>query len=123
MTRKKAVELILFLLIVALAALYFLLPRPVLRDPEHTVITAIVIEKDPYYQEGAEDKFVWTPETAEDQALARDLVDYLAGCKQTGTLLREPGFQKIPVGIGSCTDSLRLKCLCRIRGRHLTWNY
>ena len=82
--------LILFLLIVALAALYFLLPRPVLRDPEHTVITAIVIEKDPYYQEGAEDKFVWTPETAEDQALARDLVDYLAGCKQTGTLLREP---------------------------------
>lgn len=91
MTRKKVVVLVLFLLIAALAALYFFLPRPVLRDPEHTVITAIVIEKDPYYQKEPEDKFVWTPETEEDQALVRELVDYLAGCKQTGTLLREPG--------------------------------
>lgn len=91
MTRKRIAVLLLFLVLLALAALYFFLPRPVLRDPAHTVITAIVIQKDPYYQEGPEDKFVWTPETAEDQALARELVDYLAGCKQTGTLLREPG--------------------------------
>lgn len=91
MTRKRMVVLIFILILLALAALYFFLPRPVLRDPEHTVITAIVIEKDPYYQKEREDKFVWTPETEEDQTLARELVDYLAGCKQTGTLLREPG--------------------------------
>lgn len=86
MTRKKAVGLTLLLLALVLAGLYFLLPRPVVRSPETTAITGILIECDPYYQDGPEDTFFWTPETEADRATEQEILHFLHQSKETRTL-------------------------------------
>lgn len=93
---KKIVVLFLVAAAAIAAVCYFRVPRPVVSDPENTVIESIVIERAYYYQKEDDDSFVWTPETPEDQALAREIVDYLSQCQERRTLRTSLGDYPLP---------------------------
>ena len=83
---KKIIALLLVLVLCAAAACYFLLPRPVIQDPENAAIQYIVIQKDPYYQEDASDYYLWEPKSEGDRAVEREILAYLAQSQETRTL-------------------------------------
>ncbi len=87
--KKKAILLCgVVAMFLVLLAVYLHTPRPVIKDPERTELIAIDIYADSYYQDPAT-AFVWKPETEEDKALAREIVNYLSTCKEYPTLHRE----------------------------------
>lgn len=90
MKRKTILIPVLLLALLLLAVLYFVVPRPVVNSPDTAVISSIVIQRHPHYQKGPEDEFVWTPKTAEEQAVAKEIVAYLAHSQETRTLRLEP---------------------------------
>ena len=88
---KKTRFLCFFLLArAALLACYFLIPRPVVQDPENAAITEIIIQRNPYYQKEEADCFVWQPETEEDQAVGKEILAYLSQCQERHTLRFAP---------------------------------
>lgn len=88
---KKTRFLCVFLLaLAALLACYFLIPRPVVQDPETAAITEIIIQRNPYYQKEEADCFVWQPETEADQAVGKEILAYLSQCQERRTLRFAP---------------------------------
>lgn len=86
MKKRKTGVLIVIVIAAALAACYFLIPRPVISDPDHAAVTRICIMSSPYYQGDPIEPFEWVPETEEDQAIAKEIAVYLAQCQERRTL-------------------------------------
>lgn len=87
MLKKRRVGVLVVVVIAAaLAACYFLIPRPVISDPDHTAVKNISIMSSPIYKEDPIEPFVWVPKTEEDQAIAKEIVAYLSQCKERRTL-------------------------------------
>lgn len=87
MLKKRRVGVLVVVVIAAvLAACYFLIPRPVISDPDHAAVTQISILSSPVYQEDPIEPFVWVPETEEDQAIAKEIAVYLSQCQERRTL-------------------------------------
>ena len=80
MKKRTIGVLIVIVIAAALAACYFLIPRPVISDPDHAAVTRICIMSSPYYQGDPIEPFEWVPETEEDQAIAKDLPPYSWRC-------------------------------------------
>lgn len=91
MTKKRTAVLLVVLALFALAACYFFLPRPVIKDPETATVQLVLIQRDPYYQKDSSDRFLWIPETEEDQAAAQKIAAYLSQCQERRTLRTVPG--------------------------------
>lgn len=86
MKKRTIGVLIVIVIAAALAACYFLIPRPVISDPDHAAVTRICIMSSPYYQEDPIEPFEWVPETEEDQAIAKEIAVYLSQCQERRTL-------------------------------------
>lgn len=102
---KKIIALLLALVLCAAAACYFLLPRPVIQDPENAAIQYIVIQKDPYYQEDASDYYLWEPKSEGDRAVEREILAYLAQSQETRTLRTNTDPDTYPPSPGSACTS------------------
>ena len=90
MLKKRTVAgLAVVVILVVVAGCYFLIPRAVVSDPDHTTVTKISILSSPLERREPGDPaepFVWVPETEEDQATAKEIAVYLSQCKESRTL-------------------------------------
>lgn len=109
---KKTRFLCVFLLaLAALLACYFLIPRPVVQDPENAAITGTIIQRNPYYQKEEADCFVWQPETEADQAVGKEILAYLSQCQERRIVLgpghfeepEDPGRYRSAVDLSFCS--------------------
>lgn len=92
--KKRTIGILaVFVVAAALAACYFLIPRPVISDPDHATVTKITIMSSPYYQDDPIEPFIWVPETEEDQAIAKEIAVYLSQCQERRTLPTDSDLQ------------------------------